>query len=99
MKSLSMQVTAPPTQNLDFIDTVRVYVFGPNLPLKLVAYKYPVPNGIQTVNMDVVDENIKEYFLQDTLHVRLTGYINALPGSGTKVKLNTEFNLLANPLN
>jgi hypothetical protein len=99
MKSLSMQVTAPPTQNLDFIDTVRVYVFGPNLPLKLVAYKYPVPNGIQTVVMDVVDENIKDYFLQDTLHVRLTGFINALPGGGTKVKLNTEFNLLANPLN
>ena len=99
MKSLSMQVTAPPSQNLDFIDTVKVYLFGPTLPLKLVAYKTPVPNGVKIVDMDIVDQNIKEYFLQDTLHVRLVGRINGLPASGTNVKLSTTFNLLANPLN
>lgn len=99
LKSLSMRVTYPAAQNLDFLDTVRVYVSGTNLPEKLAAYKYPVPKGLRFLDLDIVDQNLKEYFLRDSMFVRLTGFANALPAAGTKMDLAVKFNLKANPLN
>lgn len=99
LKSLSMRVTYPATQNMDFLDTVRVYVSGTGLPEKLAAYKYPVPKGVQFLDLDIIDQNIKEYFLRDSMFVRLTGFANALPAANTKMDLAVKFNLRANPLN
>lgn len=99
LKSLSMRITTPPSQNFDFLDTVRVYVSANGLPEKLAAYKYPVPKSVQLVDMDIVDQNLKEYFLRDSMYVKITGYANALPAGGTKMDLAVKFNLKANPLN
>ncbi len=100
MKKLSMRITSAGTQNFDFMDSIKVYVVGKNgLPDQLVADKVPVPKGTQFVEMDVVGQNLKEYFLQDSMYVRLQGRINALPQLNTKINLSTTFNLLANPLN
>lgn len=99
LKSLSMRVTYPTSQNFDFLDTVRVYVSGTNLPEILAAYKYPVPKGVQFLDLDVVDQNLKDYFLRDSMYVKITGFANALPAQGTKIDLAVKFNLLANPLN
>jgi hypothetical protein len=78
---------------------MRVYVFGNGLPTKLVGYKYPVPKGLTELDLDIVDEDLKEYFLHDSVHVRLSGHINALPPNGTRMLINTTFHLFANPLN
>jgi len=99
MKELNFRMTTPPGQTFDFIDTMRVYVFGNGLPTKLVGYKYPVPKGLTELDLDIVDEDLKEYFLHDSVHVRLSGHINALPPNGTRMLINTTFHLFANPLN
>ena len=98
MKDLTLKVIDPPSGNFDWMDTIRVYISGNGLPEVLAAYKYPVPKGIQTLNMDIVDQNLKQYFLQDSVHVRLNGYVNALPAQGTKLNLGTTWHLVANPI-
>ena len=98
MKKLSMRITSPSNQNFDFLDTVKLYVNAPGLPEVLAAYKAPVPKGTQLVDLDVVDVELKPYFLQDSMHVRLYGFVNTLPQANTTVNLSTTFKLIANPL-
>jgi hypothetical protein len=99
MKKLSMRITTPANQNFDFLDTVRLYVYAPGLPEVLAAYKTPVPKGTQLVDLDVIDVDLKQYFLKDSMYVRLNGFVNTLPQPNTNVNLSTTFRLKANPLN
>lgn len=99
MKKLSMRITNPANQNFDFLDTVKLYVYADGLPEVLAAYKTPVPKGTQLVDLDVVDVELKQYFLKDSMHVRLNGFVNTLPQPNTNVNLSTTFRLTANPLN
>jgi len=99
MQKLSMRITTPANQNFDFLDTVKLYVNAPGLPEVLAAYKTPVPKGTQLVDLDVVNVELKQYFLQDSMHVRLNGFVNTLPQPNTNVNLSTTFRLVANPLN
>jgi hypothetical protein len=99
LEKFSMRITAPAAQNLDFIDTVRFYIFADNQPMKLIAYKYAVPKGLKELNMDIKDEELKSYFLDDSVHVRLNGYANAIPAGGTRMELKSIFRLKGSPLN
>jgi hypothetical protein len=98
MKELTLKVVDPPSGNFNWMDTIRVYVSGDGLPEVLAAYKYPVPKGIQTLDLDIVDQNLKQYFLQDSVRIRLNGFVNALPAQGTKLNLGTTWHLVANPI-
>lgn len=98
LKNLTMQLIQPTGANFNFTDSIKLYVTGTGLPDLLVAYRIPMPINETNVEMNVVDANIKEYFLQDSLHVRLNATINATPPAGARVNLNTNCTLRANPL-
>ncbi len=98
MTKLSMRVTVPQSQNFDFIDSVSVFVYANDLNNILAAKKMPFPKGSRFVEFDVIDQDLKQYFLRDSLFVRVHGHLNSLPGAGTKLDLSTTFNLKANPL-
>lgn len=99
LNSLSLELTAPATQNFDFLDTVRLYISAPGQPEALVAYKYGVDKGMKALTLTAnSDVNLKNYFLADTMYFRTGMHINAVPAPGAEMDIKSVFNLVANPL-
>ena len=98
LKSLSITMLAPPDSNLNYIDTVWLYISAKSLPEVLVAQK-GVPKHVSSVSLDPQGVNLKNYFLQDTMYVRMKARYNSMPPAGSEIKFSSNFNMLANPLN
>ncbi len=99
LTSMSMQITAPAGQYFDFLDTIELYVSTESQPEVLVAYAYNIPKGQTTLDLTTMPGlNLKNYFVQDSIIVRLNAHINAVPAPGTTVQLSGKFHIVANPL-
>jgi hypothetical protein len=97
MKKLSLKITNPPNGNFNFLDSIVVYVLS-NGQEKLAGFK-AIPNGVQEVELNITNEDYKQEFLEDSVHVKLRGFLSEIPVNGTKIDVSTVFHLLANPLN
>lgn len=99
LSSLNMQVIAPPNQYFDFLDTIQFFISTETQPEVLVAYAYNIPKLQQAIMLTVVPGlDLKNYFVQDSMTVRLNAHINAVPASGTQLQINGQFRCTANPL-
>jgi len=99
LKKLSIQIITPPSQDFDFLDTVQLYIAAGNMPEVLVAYQYNIPDNATMLDfITITDINLKDYFLADTIRLRMRGYITAIPATGTQLKISSIFHMLANPL-
>ena len=96
--SMFMTAAAPAGQTLSFIDSIKVYITGDNLPALLVAKKVPVPQGKQTVFLDVPDQNLRTYFMKDSIGLKVEGWVNALPRQGSALTFGNVFRIVGNPL-
>lgn len=101
LKRMALTIVSPPEENFNYLDNVQLYLSANNLPEVLIAYQYNIPKGQNTLNLETVTGvNLKDYYLQDTIYLRMTAHINALPAqSGEQLKISTVFHMLANPLN
>lgn len=95
IKEVSLKIQAPPSQNFDFVDTIKVYLSSANAPEQLAAYKYGIPKGQNSITLDRTDLNIKDYFLSDSIFYRLHGHYIDKPAKGTQFNLNSVFRLTA----
>lgn len=98
MSRFAQKVTDPQNANFDFFDSLRVYLSVPGLPEKMVAHTYHIPKGCAKLDLEYTDENLKDYFLRDTVYMRIQGHFVALPDEATQYKIDLNFNLLANPI-
>lgn len=101
LKSLNLTIASPPNLNFDFLDSVQLYISANNLPEQLVAYRYNIPKGVRTLDLTTnTDVNLKQYYLQDTIYLRLNTHINAIPGTQADGQMNVKavMHVLANPL-
>lgn len=99
LSEMQLVIEQPATQNFDDIDSLWLYISATGLDEVLAAFKYDIPDGVQTVNMDVQDLNLKDYFLQDYIYLRLQGHFYEVPDSTTRLTITTKFDVVANPLN
>jgi hypothetical protein len=99
IKDLSLKITAPENQTFDNIDTLRVYMSTKLVAEDLVAYKYEIPKGVKEVALDHPDKNLKGFFLEDSVRIRVNGVFNSKPDPNTAMSINSTFDLFANPLN
>ncbi len=74
-KSLEVNILNPATQNLDFMDTICVYVqkYNSSDPRILFATKYGYPQGLRSLSLDMVDVDVKEVFNADSVTMILAG--------------------------
>lgn len=97
---LDLIFEAPASQNFDLVDSIWVFVAtsstGNNE--QLIAHKYGVPRNVRQVSMDIVDLNLKDHFLQDSMYFRLQGHFYKAPDSATRLTIDTRFDAVANPL-
>ena len=99
LDSFALQILSPASQNFDFLDSVQLYISAPSQPEVLVAYSYSIAKGQTTLNLNTITSvNLKNYFIQDTLYLRISTHINAIPATGTQINSKTIFHMLANLL-
>ena len=98
MSKFAQKVIDPQNANFDFFDTLRVYLSVPGLPEKMVAHSYHIPPGTSALDLEYTNENLKDYFLRDTVFMRIQGHFVAFPEEATRYKIDLNFNLLANPI-
>lgn len=84
--------------NFDLVDSLKMYITAPGLSEELAAFEYGIPKGTKTIDMDVVDLNVKEYFLKDSIYLKLVGHFYSAPEENTKLTIETRFDAVANPL-
>ena len=99
LSDLLLRMQQPDTATFDFVDTIRMYISADGIPEQLAAYKYGITDGVDSVALDVVDADLKEYFKKDSMYLRLEGHFLDLPPKNAKMDVNTVFSLRANPLN
>ena len=98
LKSMVIELTTPPGQNFDFLDTVQLFISAPSQAEVLVAYKYSIPQGQTSLKLTTSDVNLKDYFLADTMYIRTNMHVNAVPAPNAQMNIKSVFNLVANPL-
>jgi hypothetical protein len=99
LSTLTLRVLQPPGGNFDFISAVSVYLSAPGLPEVQVASKYGIPNGVDSLSLDCTGDDLRNYFLSDTMYVRLNGHFDEAPPPNTTFRIHSVFTLRANPLN
>lgn len=74
-KSLDVNVLSPASQNLDFMDSIWVYVqkYNSSDPRILFATKFNYSTGLTSLSMDMVDVDVKEVFNADSVTLILAG--------------------------
>ncbi|HXS36989.1 MAG TPA: hypothetical protein VN721_09825 [Flavipsychrobacter sp.] len=98
LQSYTMQILKPVGGYFDFIDTVQIYLSAPNQPEVLVAYNNNVPHDQNTVTMTSTYTELKNYFLQDSMFIRVYANFIKKP-AGDSILMSTNFNVQADPLN
>lgn len=100
LSTLSMtQTGSADVNNFNFLDSISVYVYGQTMPRQLIAYKYDIPKGLNSLSLDTVSNtNLKQYFLLDTMYIQIAAHYNTAPIGNTVLDIHSIFHLLANPL-
>jgi len=99
VKAIGADFVYPLNGNFDALDTVELYLSARDLPEILVAFQRGIPQGSKRLDMECVDLNIKEYFLEDTMWIRFAGHFVKFPDTATQISVDAVFNIIGNPLN
>jgi len=91
-KSLLTAVVNTPGQTLDFLDTIRVSVSKKEVgsPKILFAYKYNYDLGKTSIDLDIVDVDVKDIFTSDSARIYFSGTKRA--GGPYTIEPDTEIN-------
>lgn len=98
LAELKLEINAPASQTFDMVDSLWLFVSATGLPEVQAAYYFDIPKGLQVVNMVTSGENLKDYFLRDSMYFRLQGHFYNAPDSATVFTINTKFDAVAKPL-
>lgn len=98
ISKMSLEMTQPDGQDFNFIDSVNVYLSASGLDELLMGYRYDIPKGTKTIDLTREDNNIKEYFLKDSVSFRISAHFVEIPKDSGKMDLKTVFGLVAKPL-
>jgi hypothetical protein len=84
--------------NFDFLDTVKIYISTPTKPEIMVAYGNNIKGSGSTLPLTCSDLNLKDYFLEEKIYMRIYGHFVDVPHVKDDYKLKLNFNMVANPI-
>lgn len=71
LQNLTLTVKAPSNGNLDFLNSIEIYLASPNHSEVLAASKYHIPEtGLKTLSLDVSSADLKGYLQDDSFSLR-----------------------------
>lgn len=92
-------VVAPGGLLLDFLDSMGVYIYTSKLKPTLIAYRNTDFPKNANSDLTSVDKDITQYFLADTVFVKVSGTIDSIMPRETWLDIRTVFEINAKPLN
>lgn len=95
---LNMEILEPSTQTFDLVDSLWLYISADGLPEILVAHQFNIPDDVRKLDLNTSEDNLKDYFLKETINFKIEGYFMKAPDSGTTFNITTRFDAIANPL-
>jgi hypothetical protein len=98
LKSLNVQLSEPTNANFNWLDDIQIFISAPGLPEILAATQHNIPQQSKTLTLDPATDELKPYFLADTMYFREMIHISRTPPSGTGIQINSVFHMVANPL-
>ena len=74
--------------NLDFLNSFTVYINADGVGETQIASKTGIPDGVNTVNADVTNANVKAHLLKDTIRLRMRVTVDNLPTADQQLKID-----------
>ncbi len=72
IESMSLEVETPSGSDLDYFENISIYLTSETSPSMKVAWKEPVPVGINDVlDLEVWDTDMKSHFTQNVVNIRV----------------------------
>lgn len=84
----NITAASPQGQNLDFIKSLKLYMKAGGQADVLVASNENFPTGVTTLDLSLLDVNLKNYLLQDKFQVKVIVTPRSVLGQGVTVKIN-----------
>ncbi|WP_317899217.1 hypothetical protein [Aurantibacillus circumpalustris] len=76
--------------NLDFLDSLSIYIQSPGQPGELVASKLIVPKSVSSFECDLTDLNVKEYLFKEKIQFKVVARVTSGGVSAGDQKLKLE---------
>lgn len=98
VNNIGIKLLQPDTSKFNYVDSLWIYISTKTKPEILAAYKYGIGKGLKEIPADVIDQDIKEYFKEDSIYYTIKGHYNNWPDSNTKLQLYGTFKVKASPV-
>ncbi|RYD54864.1 MAG: hypothetical protein EOP56_18010 [Sphingobacteriales bacterium] len=98
LSKFKASVLMPANGDFDYVDSIYVFLSAKGLSEIKIASKTSVAKGSKSIDFDCNSDNLKEYFLKDTMYVRMGGKFVGAPDSGSRLEIKPTFNVKANLL-
>lgn len=86
--NLSAIGTGTTTANLDYLNSITIYIKAAGIGEAMIASKSNIPDGISSIAMDLQEVNIKEYILQDNIQFRVQATFDATATTNQTLKMD-----------
>jgi hypothetical protein len=79
------------------VDSLELFISTKQKPELMIAHQFNISDNIDSVVFDCVADNLKDYFLQDTIYMRLQGHFNRAP-KDIRYQSDMAFTIVSKPL-
>lgn len=92
LRELNLTITDPSTQTFDFLKNIEIYMKAGNLPEIMIASLSDIPkNGLKSIQLQTVNDNLKDYIVQDSIQLRTKVTTRQLVAHKTTIAVHCRF--------
>lgn len=91
LDKMNITVKAPQGTNLDFLKSVEVYISAEGLDEIRVASKFDIADGLTSLDLDYISDNLKDYVLKDTIKLRVKAITDKTTTQDRDLEVLTRF--------
>lgn len=92
---ITITVKSPANQNLDFLKSINVYIAAEGMAEKEIASKNDIPDGLSSLSLDYVSDNLKDYLTKDKIKLRVKTVTDKALTNDTELNIKTDFKVKA----
>jgi hypothetical protein len=70
---------------------IHIYISADGLAEKKIAQKLTISNGLTTLDMEELDENLKDYLLSSKFKLRAEVVLDGIPATDTQIEISTQY--------
>ena len=92
LKKLVLTIKSPSDADFSFLKSVEVYISAEGMEEMKIAWKDHISNDIgNTIELEVSNENLKEYILKDEITLRLRTVTDEILGKDHQIDVHSVF--------